>query len=102
MPAARALAGRGARVRAYDPAAREEAQRVLGDLPGLEFAGRALEALEGADALVVVTEWKEFRSPDYERMRGLMRQPVIFDGRNILDPVAARAAGFEYTGIGRP
>jgi UDPglucose 6-dehydrogenase len=99
---ARALAGRGARVRAYDPAAREEAQRVLGDLPGLEFAGRALEALEGADALVVVTEWKEFRSPDYERMRGLMRQPVIFDGRNILDPVAARAAGFEYTGIGRP
>jgi len=99
---ARALAGRGARVRAYDPAAREEAQRVLGDLAGLAFTGRALEALEGADALIVVTEWKEFRSPDYEHMRGLMRQPVIFDGRNILDPAAARAAGFEYTGIGRP
>ena len=98
----RALARRGARVRAYDPVAASEAKRVLGDVAGLEFGASAMDALQGADALVIVTEWKEFRSPDLERMKALMRQAVIFDGRNILDPREARDAGFEYSGIGRP
>ena len=98
----RELARRGARVRAYDPVAAAEARRVLGDVAGLEFSAHAMDALQGADALVIVTEWKEFRSPDLEKMKGLMRQAVIFDGRNILDPREARDAGFEYSGIGRP
>jgi UDPglucose 6-dehydrogenase len=98
----RELARRGARVRAYDPVATAEAGRVLGDLPGLEFSARAMDALQGADALIIVTEWKEFRSPDLERMKALMRHAVIFDGRNILNPREARDAGFEYSGIGRP
>ena len=97
----RELARRGATVRAYDPVAASEAKRVLGDLPALELSARAMDALQGADALVIVTEWKEFRSPDLELMKSLMRLPVIFDGRNILDPRETRAAGFEYVGIGR-
>jgi len=98
----RALAARGARVKAYDPVASREARRALAGVRGLELVARAMDALEAADALVVVTEWKEFRSPDFERMKSAMRQAVIFDGRNILDPEAARAAGFAYAGIGRP
>jgi UDPglucose 6-dehydrogenase len=97
----RELARRGARVRAYDPVATTEARRALGDLPGLEFSAWAMDALQGADALVIVTEWKEFRSPDLEHMKTLMRQAIIFDGRNIIDPRAARDVGFEYFGIGR-
>ncbi|MCE9659463.1 MAG: UDP-glucose/GDP-mannose dehydrogenase family protein [Burkholderiales bacterium] len=99
---ARELCRRGAVVRAYDPVAEGQARRVLDDVSGLEFVNSAMAALHGADALVIVTEWKEFRSPDLERMRSQMRTPVIFDGRNILEPAAARAAGFEYSGIGRP
>jgi len=98
----RELARRGARIRAYDPVAVTQARRVLGDVGGLEFAGSAMRALDGADALVIVTEWKEFRSVDLDAMRTLMRRPVIVDGRNIIDPASARAAGFEYVGIGRP
>ena len=98
----RALDERGARVRAYDPVASATARLALGAASRLEFAPSALAALEGADALVIVTEWKEFRSPDFDAMHAVMRQAVIFDGRNILDPGQARAAGFEYTGIGRP
>ena len=96
------LLRRGARVVAYDPVAGGEARRVLGPRDGLCFAVTAMEALEGADALVIVTEWKEFRSPDLERVRDALRQPVILDGRNILDPAQVRAAGIEYSGIGRP
>ena len=98
----RELARRGARVRAYDPVAADEARRVLADVAGFELASSATDALRGADALVIVTEWKEFRSVDLDGMRGLMRQAVIVDGRNILDPKAARDAGFDYSGIGRP
>lgn len=98
----RELARRGARVRAYDPVAADEARRVLADVAGFELAASASDALRGADALVIVTEWKEFRSVDLDAMRALMRQPVIVDGRNILDPKAARDAGFDYSGIGRP
>ncbi|MGZ5761651.1 MAG: UDP-glucose dehydrogenase family protein, partial [Caldimonas sp.] len=97
----RELARLGATIRAYDPVAATEAKRVLGDVAGLEFSDHAMDALQGADALVIVTEWKEFRSPDLEKMKRLMRQAVIFDGRNILDPHDAREAGFEYSGIGR-
>jgi UDPglucose 6-dehydrogenase len=97
-----ALARRGARIRAYDPVATDAARRAVGANPRLAFAPSAFAALEGADALVIVTEWKEFRSPDLDAMRAAMRQPVIFDGRNILDPRQARSAGFDYTGIGRP
>jgi UDPglucose 6-dehydrogenase len=98
----RELARRGARIRAYDPVATAQARRVLRDVAGLEFVTSAMRALDDADALVIVTEWKEFRSPDLDAMKSAMRRAVIFDGRNILDPRQARAAGFEYTGIGRP
>ncbi len=98
----RELLRRGARVSAYDPIAAPEAKRLLGDVPGLNLSTHSMHALEGVDALVIVTEWKEFRSPDFEHMKSLVRQAVIFDGRNILDPTAAREAGFEYFGIGRP
>ena len=81
---------------------RPAAQGVLGGTAGLDFAASAMQALEGADALVVVTEWKEFRSVDLDAMRAKLRTAVIFDGRNIFEPAVARAAGFEYTGIGRP
>jgi len=92
------LAG-GAAVRAYDPKAEEWAMRVLGDR--VTFCGRAYEAAEGADALVVVTEWNEFREPDFKRLRQAMRTPAIFDGRNIYDPGTVRGLGFHYEGIGR-
>ena len=95
------LLQRGATVQAYDPVAAAEARRMLGHHAGLSLCEHSLDALEGADALVIVTEWKEFRSPDFDAMKARLRQRVIFDGRNILDPTAARAAGFEYSGIGR-
>ena len=95
------LLERGASVCAYDPVANDEAARVLGARPQLSFAGSAMAAAEGADALAIVTEWKEFRSPDLQRLRATMRQPLVFDGRNILDPSQARAAGIDYSGIGR-
>lgn len=98
----RELTRRGAKIHAYDPVAGDEARRLLGDVAGLEIASSAMQALRGADALVIVTEWKEFRSVDLDAMRALMRQAVIIDGRNIIDPQAARAAGFHYSGIGRP
>jgi len=92
----------GATVTAFDPVATNEARRVLGHRDRLHFAATAMGALEGADALVVVTEWKEFRSLDLGRVCAALRQPVVFDGRNIFDPAQARAAGLEYSGIGRP
>jgi UDPglucose 6-dehydrogenase len=96
-----ALAARGARIVAYDPIAMDEARRVLGTLPHLTFARSPLAAVEGADALVVVTEWKEFRSPDFDTLRAKLKQPLVFDGRNLYDPALVRAAGLEYFGIGR-
>ncbi|MDQ2733500.1 MAG: UDP-glucose 6-dehydrogenase, partial [Pseudomonadota bacterium] len=98
----RELARRGASIHAYDPVATEEARRVLADVAGLEFVSSAMQALRGADALMIITEWKEFRSVDLAAMRGVMRGALIVDGRNILEPAAARAAGFDYAGIGRP
>ncbi len=97
-----ALLGRGARVQSFDPVAAAEARRILGEQPRHQHCQGAMSALSGADALIVVTEWKEFRSPDFDEIKSLMRSPIIFDGRNIYDPAAVRSQGFEYTGIGRP
>jgi len=96
-----ALAARGARIVAYDPVAMTEAKRVFGDAPHVAFAGSPMAALEGADALVVVTEWQEFRSPDFDAIRSTLGERLIFDGRNLYDPSAVRAAGLEYFAIGR-
>jgi UDPglucose 6-dehydrogenase len=96
-----ALAARGASIVAYDPVAMDEARRVLGDTPGLAFANDPLAACDGVDALVVVTEWKEFRSPDFDGLKRRMKQALIFDGRNLYEPDVVRAAGFEHVAIGR-
>ena len=98
---ARALAARGAQIVAHDPVAMDAARAALADLPGLGFADTPMQALEGADALVIATEWRAFRSPDFERVRGLLRTPVVFDGRNLFDPVQMRELGIEYHAIGR-
>jgi UDPglucose 6-dehydrogenase len=95
------LLRRGATVQAYDPVAMEEAHRAFGDLPGLTFSDKAMAALTGADALVIVTEWKEFRSPDFEAIKTALREPVIFDGRNMFAPSLPERAGIEYHAIGR-
>ena len=93
-----ALLERGARVRAYDPVAMEAARQVL---PDITYAADEYAAVEGADALVFVTEWNQFRALDMERIRGLLRQPKVADLRNIYEPDAMRALGFEYVGVGR-
>jgi len=92
---------RGATVTAYDPVAMEEARRIFGDEPRLQYADRPMSALEGADALVIVTEWKEFRSPDFGAIKAALKSLVVFDGRNMFDPELPRAAGLEYSSIGR-
>src|SRR5687768_9916122 len=91
----------GAKVRAFDPAAAKEAKRIWGDRPDLTLTARAREALDGADALVIVTEWKEFRSPDFDHLKKTLKAQVIFDGRNLYDPVAMKKQGFKYYAIGR-
>ncbi len=93
------LLAKGASVRAYDPKAMEVAKRVLGDR--ITLCHRSYDAVEGADALVIVTEWNEFREPDFERLKSLMRRPAIFDGRNIYNPHHMKDLGFHYEGIGR-
>ncbi len=93
------LLARGAAVRAYDPKAMTAARRILGER--VTFCPRSYEAVEGADALVLATEWNEFREPDFERVRLLMRHPAIFDGRNIYNPRHLRELGFHYEGVGR-
>ncbi|MDR2261270.1 MAG: UDP-glucose/GDP-mannose dehydrogenase family protein [Azoarcus sp.] len=99
------LLRRGARIIAYDPVAMNEARRIFADeragLAGLDYAARPMDALAGADALVIVTEWKEFRSPDFDAIRAALKQPLIFDGRNMYDPAAMRRCGIEYHGMGR-
>ncbi|NJD24034.1 MAG: UDP-glucose/GDP-mannose dehydrogenase family protein [Betaproteobacteria bacterium] len=91
----------GATVTAYDPVAMHETQRIYGAEPRLQYADSPMAALEGADALVIVTEWKEFRSPDFEAIKGALKQPLIFDGRNLYDPKFVRGLGIEYFAIGR-
>ncbi len=96
-----ALWAAGASVQAYDPAAMPEARRLYGDRSDLRFCERPAQALQGADALVIVTEWSVFRSPDFEVIKAKLRNPVIFDGRNLYDPVALQEMGFAYYPIGR-
>jgi len=96
-----ALWAAGAKVRAYDPVASEEAERIYGKRPELALVGSAAEALRGADALAIVTEWQEFRSPDFEAMRAELKHPVIFDGRNLYDPAFVNRFGLKYYAIGR-
>ena len=91
----------GATVRAYDPEARQEAQRIFGDRADLVLCESAAAALDGVDALVVVTEWKQFRSPDFQRMKSALGDGVVFDGRNLYAPAEVEAAGLVYYGIGR-
>jgi UDPglucose 6-dehydrogenase len=94
------LLGSGARVQAYDPVARDVAEKLFHGR-GVAFSPEPYGAAEGADALLLVTEWNEFRQPDLARLRKVMRQPVLFDGRNIWDAARVRAAGFTYYGVGR-
>jgi UDPglucose 6-dehydrogenase len=95
------LAERGARMTAHDPEAMDAARKVFADIPQLEFSSTPMQALEGVDALIIITEWKAYRSPDFDRMRNLMRQRVIIDGRNLFDPALVSQAGFDYLPIGR-
>jgi UDPglucose 6-dehydrogenase len=91
----------GATVTAYDPVAMQEAQRIFGEEPRLSYADSPMAALDGADALIIVTEWKEFRSPDFEALKARLQTPVIFDGRNLYEPRLPRSHGIEYCAIGR-
>jgi len=93
------LLERGASVCAYDPVAMQEAQRIYATR--ITYAGNPQAALAGADALAIVTEWKEFRSPDFAAIKAILKQPLIFDGRNLYDPTHLRASGIEYHPIGR-
>jgi UDPglucose 6-dehydrogenase len=96
------LLARGATVHVYDPVAMDEARRVFGAEPRIAYAESREAALEGADALAIVTEWKEFRSPDFAALAAALKTPVIFDGRNLYDPAFVRESGVEYHPIGRP
>jgi len=96
-----ALLAEGASVKAYDPVAMPEAQRIYADRKGVALCRDAYAAADGADALLIVTEWQEFRSPDFDRLKASLKQPVIFDGRNLYDPALLARLGFEYFGVGR-
>jgi UDPglucose 6-dehydrogenase len=95
------LLARGATVTAFDPVAMDEARRIYANEPRVAMAVSATEAARGADALAIITEWKAFRSPDFDGLRRELRTPVIFDGRNLYEPSVVRAYGFEYFPIGR-
>jgi len=100
-----ALLKAGARVQAFDPIAHETAPAALkqlgADLKNFHLADSAYAALEGAEALALVTEWNEFRTPDFDKIKSLLKQPVIFDGRNLWKPDSLKKRGFTYHGIGR-
>lgn len=95
------LLEQGANISVYDPVAMREARRVFGENPRIIYALNPMDAAQNKEALVIVTEWKEFRSPDFEVLKTTLKNPVIFDGRNLYDPVFLRNAGFEYFAIGR-
>ncbi len=96
-----ALWQEGCVVRAYDPAAMEEARRIYGERPDFQLCAQPMDGLAGADALIIVTEWSLFRSPDFAALRQQLQQPLIFDGRNLYDPEYLREQGFVYYAIGR-
>ena len=95
------LLAAGATVTAYDPVAMAEAQHCFPGETRLTFADSQTAALENADALIIVTEWREFRSPNFDTIKSKLKNPVIFDGRNLYDPTLVRGMGFEYLAIGR-
>jgi UDPglucose 6-dehydrogenase len=95
------LLAAGATLSAYDPVAMRQAQRVFIDQPRLSYAANPLDACQHADALLIATEWKEFRSPDFDAIRAALKSPIIFDGRNLYEPSFLKALGFEYHAIGR-
>lgn len=92
---------RGASINAHDPVAMKETQHIYGERQDLRYSETPLDALQGADALIIVTEWKAFKSPDFEAIKARLKQPVIFDGRNLFEPSSVAAQGIEYHGIGR-
>ncbi|MBU2642000.1 MAG: UDP-glucose/GDP-mannose dehydrogenase family protein [Gammaproteobacteria bacterium] len=96
-----ALWAMGASVSAYDPAAMEETRRIYGERADLLLVDSPMDALKGADALLIVTEWKVFRSPNFDTMKSLLKTPLVFDGRNLYEPQAMREMGFDYLPIGR-
>jgi len=96
-----ALIEAGATVQAFDPEAMAEARRIYGDKPGLSYCDTPKETLKQADALVIVTEWKQFRSPDFDELSQQLRDKVIFDGRNMYDPATVKRSGLQYYAIGR-
>jgi UDPglucose 6-dehydrogenase len=101
----RGLCERGARVRAHDPEAKAEAERYFPDLlesGALTLCERNYDCLDGSDALLILTEWSPYRRPDFERIRNLLKEPVVFDGRNLFEPEKMKGLGFEYYSIGRP
>ncbi len=93
------LLAEGAKVRAYDPEATNEAHKIFSDR--ITYGKKVYDILDGADALVIVTEWNEFRRPDLDKVKSLLKNPIIFDGRNLFEPARMRELGFEYEGIGR-
>jgi UDPglucose 6-dehydrogenase len=95
------LLSAGATVTAYDPVAMNEARHCFENDAGVTYAENQTAALEGADALIIVTEWREFRSPNFDTIKAKLKHPVIFDGRNLYDPKQVRGMGFEYLAIGR-
>jgi UDPglucose 6-dehydrogenase len=96
-----ALWNAGAKVRAFDPVAMPECRRIYGERADLELCAGSSETLHGADALIIVTEWREFRSPDFDEIKAALSAPVIFDGRNLYDPAQMARVGFSYYAIGR-
>ena len=101
MTIIQALVAHGARLQLYDPVASVQAHQVLRGVPSLSFAAHQNLALEGADALLIVTDWREFKSPDFDLIRDRLKLPLVFDGRNLFDPAAMAALGIEYHAIGR-
>ena len=99
MPIIESLLAKGAKIAAYDPEAMKVAREIFGSK--VTFVSKGYDALKNADALAVVTEWQEFREPDFARIKKLMRQPVVFDGRNIYQKDQMQQLGFTYYSIGR-
>jgi UDPglucose 6-dehydrogenase len=91
----------GACIRAFDPVAMTEAARIYGERDDLALCESPEETLEGANAVIIVTEWNMFRSPDFDRVKRSLAEPIIFDGRNLYDPARMKSMGFEYFAIGR-
>jgi UDPglucose 6-dehydrogenase len=96
-----ALRSRGAKVRVFDPVAMDQARKLIPEGVDCRYCESALQAIDGADGLVLLTEWNEFRNPDWSEIKKLLRQPKVLDGRNIFDPAFLKKNGFEYVGVGR-